>query len=115
MLALEYALQLPSLNSSRNGSLGHQGADVDWILAGSGAGGSSARSMRVEDLESTSRQSSASLDSRRHLSAGKKAKLPWEDGQVRIKVKVLQVIILERESSVCSINMGYIIHNLRIS
>ncbi|XP_067943298.1 TOG array regulator of axonemal microtubules protein 1-like [Watersipora subatra] len=78
---IEYAVQLPSLNSSRNGSLGAQGADVDWILAVSGGGGNSARSMRVEDLESTSRQSSASIDGRRHLSSGKKSKLPWEDSQ----------------------------------
>ena len=78
----DYAVQLPSLNSSRNGSLGPQGADLDWILAGSGAGGNSARSMRLEDLESTSRQSSASRDGRMHLHSGKKSKLPWDDVQV---------------------------------
>lgn len=81
-MSVEYAVQLPSLNSSRNGSLGLQGADVDWILAGSAGGANSARSMRLEDLESTSRQSSASLEGRRHLSSGKKSKLPWDDGQV---------------------------------
>lgn len=75
-------MQLPSLNSSRNGSLGQQGADIDWILAGSGAGGNSARSMRLEDLESSSRQSSASIDGRRYLTSGKKSKLPWDDVQV---------------------------------
>ena len=80
--AVEYAVQVPNLNSSRNGTLGHQGADIDWILAGSGANGSSARSMRVEDLESVSRQSSASLDGRRPLNSGKKTRLPWDEEQV---------------------------------
>lgn len=82
---VEYALQLPSLSSSRNGTLGHHGADIDWICMGSGSGGgSSARSMRLEDLESSSRQSSASIEGRRQLSSGKRAKLPWdESGQVR--------------------------------
>lgn len=75
-------MQLPSLSSSRNGSIGQQGADVDWILAGSGAGANSARSIRLEDLESTSRQSSASIDGRRHPSSGKKSKLPWDENQV---------------------------------
>lgn len=90
---LDYAVQLPSLNSSRNGSLGQQGADVDWILAGAGARGNSARSMRLEDLESSSRQSSASLDGRRYLSAGKKSKLPWDDNQVRMPAIFLRVRI----------------------
>lgn len=58
---------------------------MEWILAGSGNGGSSARSMKVEDLESASRQSSASIDGRRYLSAGKKGKLPWQETQVPIK------------------------------
>ena len=88
---VDYAAPIPSSASTRGNSSIPHGADIEWILAASGGAGSSARSTRSDTLELESVTSSSARSSpanfitdvgptpRRHLSATKKGRLPWED------------------------------------
>lgn len=93
---VEYALQLvPNSASIRDRSM-HQGADVEWIQAGSGGGSARPHTNRQDANDNTSDTSSVSnlrengvgaaksTDSPNHTpqrfrSAGKRNKLPWEE------------------------------------
>ena len=101
---VDYATPVPSSGTTRGGAPAPSGPDIEWILLGSGGSGSSARSYRSENLELESLASNSARSTpsnlmqdspshgpvgRRHPSAGKnRTKLPWEDEQDNILVKV---------------------------
>ena len=92
---VEYATQMPSSASHRGAPGLTTGADIEWMMKGSGGLGS-ARSQRsdmeLESVTSSARSTPGPLESpqgpspRRFLSAGK-SKLPWED---EIEERLLQ-------------------------